>query len=66
MPVEDLLFAPAPVTDHLGEEVLPAYLDRARSLLAARPDDLDDRPSGLPPDLEALREFHLPRGCLRT
>ena len=66
VPVEDLLFAPAPVTDHLGEDVLPAYLDRARALLAARPDDLDDRPSGLPPDLEALREFHLPRGCLRA
>ena len=28
-------------------------------------DGLTDRPSGLPPELEALREFHLPPGCLR-
>jgi hypothetical protein len=31
----------------------------------SRPDELADRPSGLPPELEALREFHLPPGCLR-
>jgi len=34
-------------------------------VLQSRPDELTDRPSGLPPELEALREFHLPPGCLR-
>ena len=47
-----------------GEDVLPGYLDTARRLFGARCDAPDDRPSGLPPELEELREFHLPPVCL--
>jgi selenocysteine lyase/cysteine desulfurase len=59
------LLEPAPSSEPLGEDVLAGCLDRARSMLAARPDQLEDRPSGLPPELEELREFHLPVGSLR-
>jgi selenocysteine lyase/cysteine desulfurase len=47
-----------------GEDALTGYLTRARALLAARTDRLDDEPTGLPDDFEALRWFHLPRPCL--
>ena len=60
----DILLGPAPVRETLGEDVLTGYLEQARALLAARPDDLVDRPSGLPAELEELRDFHLPAGCL--
>jgi selenocysteine lyase/cysteine desulfurase len=62
--LDDLLLGPAPVREVLGEDVLGGYLERARVLLAARPAGLVDRPSGLPAELEALRDFHLPAGCL--
>jgi hypothetical protein len=61
---DDLLGGRAAAPRHTGEDALPGYLDQARSLLAGRPDRLDDRPSGLPPELEVLREFHLPVECL--
>ncbi len=48
----------------VGEEVLAGYLTSAAALLAHRPDQLDDRPSGLPMELEELRDFHLPPECL--
>ena len=48
-----------------GEEVFPGYLRLARAILAARPARLDDEPTGLPPDFEALRWFPLPRACLQ-
>ena len=60
----DLLSAAAP-TPTLGEDVLAGQLAQARSILTARPDQLSDRPSGLPPEAEALRDFHLPPACLR-
>ena len=47
-----------------GDEALPGYLREARRILAARPDRLDDGPTGLPAEFEALREFHLPPVCL--
>ncbi len=47
-----------------GEEVLAGYLDEARAMLAARGDHLDDGPTGLPEDFEALRWFPLPPTCL--
>ncbi|MFC4117647.1 aminotransferase class V-fold PLP-dependent enzyme [Nonomuraea zeae] len=47
-----------------GEEVLADYLARARELLAARPDEIDLRPSGLPGEFERLRWFPLPAACL--
>jgi hypothetical protein len=48
----------------VGEEALAGYLEYARRLLAARPDQLEDGPTGLSPDLEALRDFHLPPNAL--
>jgi hypothetical protein len=61
----DLLAGSAPAPPRLGEDALAAQLELARAVLLSRPDELADRPSGLPPELEALREFHLPPGCLR-
>jgi hypothetical protein len=51
-----------PVT--VGEEVLAQYLTYAGDLMRERPDPLDDRPSGLAADFEALRWFHLPAACV--
>ncbi|HEX9030738.1 MAG TPA: aminotransferase class V-fold PLP-dependent enzyme [Streptosporangiaceae bacterium] len=48
-----------------GEDVFPGYLRIARDLLAALPEQLDDGPTGLPGEFEALRWFPLPPGCLR-
>ena len=61
----ELLSGPAPAPARVGEDALAGQLERARAVLQSRPDELTDRPSGLPPELEALREFHLPPGCLR-
>jgi hypothetical protein len=47
-----------------GEEVLPGYLREARALLAALPGHVDDGPTGLPSDFEALRWFPLPPASL--
>jgi len=47
-----------------GEDAFPGYLQQARAILAARPARLDDGPTGLPPDFEALRWFQLPAACL--
>jgi len=47
-----------------GEEALAGYLDHARDLLAARRDPVNDGPTGLPADFEALRWFTLPPQCL--
>ena len=48
----------------LGEEVFPGYLREARALLAALPGDVQDGPTGLSPDFEALRWFPLPPASL--
>ncbi|HYK69951.1 MAG TPA: aminotransferase class V-fold PLP-dependent enzyme [Streptosporangiaceae bacterium] len=47
-----------------GEDVLPGYLSEARAILGSLPGELDDGPTGLSPDFEALRWFPLPPGCL--
>ncbi len=47
-----------------GEEAFPGYLRQARAVLAALPGQLDDGPTGLSPDFEALRWFPLPPACL--
>ena len=47
-----------------GEDAFSDYLRQARALLAVRPADLDDGPTGLGPDFEALRWFPLPPACL--
>jgi selenocysteine lyase/cysteine desulfurase len=51
------------------ESAYPSYLDRAREILATRPDTPtwdEGEPTGLAPDFEGLRWFPLPPGCLRT
>ena len=47
-----------------GEDAFPGYLREARALLAARPAAVNDGPTGLGPDFEALRWFPLPPACL--
>ncbi|MFI6735282.1 hypothetical protein ACIBI9_20345 [Nonomuraea sp. NPDC050451] len=41
-------------------------LEEARAILAARSDEIDLRPPGLPDDFERLRWFPLPSACLAT
>ena len=48
-----------------GEDAFPEYLRLARKVLEARPAVLDDGPTGLGQDFEALRWFPLPAACLR-
>jgi selenocysteine lyase/cysteine desulfurase len=47
-----------------GEEVFQGYLAEARALLAARDAIVDDGPTGLGSEFEALRWFPLPPACL--
>ena len=47
-----------------GEEAFPGYLRQARAVLSGRPAQLDEGPTGLPADFEALRWFPLPPACL--
>jgi selenocysteine lyase/cysteine desulfurase len=49
-----------------GEEAFPGYLAQARAILATRPARLDEGPTGMPPDFEALRWFPLPPVCLES
>jgi hypothetical protein len=47
-----------------GEDALAGYLRQARALLgAAGPFTTEAGPSWLPPELERLRDFHLPGGA---
>jgi hypothetical protein len=48
----------------VGEEVLGGYLRHASAVMAERPNTVDDGPTGLPAEFEALRWFHLPPVCL--
>ena len=48
-----------------GEEAFPGYLARARAVLSACPAHLDEGPTELPPEFEALRRFPLPPACLQ-
>jgi hypothetical protein len=43
---------------------LADHLERARVILAARPDRVPDGPTGLSDEFEALRRFHLPPECV--
>jgi selenocysteine lyase/cysteine desulfurase len=47
-----------------GEDALPGYLRQARAVLAGLPSHIDDGPTGLSPQFEALRWFPLPPACL--
>jgi selenocysteine lyase/cysteine desulfurase len=48
----------------VGEEAFASYLRQARAVLDALADRVDDGPTGLPPEFEALRWFPLPPACL--
>ena len=48
----------------VGEEVLGGYLRHAAKTISEHPEDIDDGSTGLPPDFEALRWFHLPPICV--
>lgn len=50
--------------ERLGEDVLAAHLDDARAVLAARPEVVEDGPTGLSEEFEALRWFTLPPSCV--
>ena len=57
----DLLDARPEAGPGAGEDALAGYLEQARALLgAAGPAATGTGPSWLPPDLEPLRDFHLP------
>ncbi|GAB2861992.1 aminotransferase class V-fold PLP-dependent enzyme [Lentzea nigeriaca] len=57
--------AKPPVTAAQADDgILASQLDDARCLLAARADLIDDAPTGLSEDFEALRWFVLPPVCL--
>ena len=51
---------------YAAEDAFSGYLRQARAILAARSARLDDGPTGLPPDFEALRWFPLPPRCLQN
>jgi selenocysteine lyase/cysteine desulfurase len=48
----------------IGEEAFASYLRQARAVFAARPGPIEDGPTGLSPEFEALRWFPLPPSCL--
>lgn len=56
--------APPPDDRRLGEDALEGHLREARLLLATRSDAVDDGPTGLPDEFEALRWFPLPPECV--
>ncbi len=68
----DLSYAPdgslssPPPRPRVGEDCLPGYLRQARELLAERPGEPADGPTGLPADFEELRWFSLPPACLHS
>lgn len=63
---EDGLLCSPPPTARAGEDSFPQLLDSARELMAARPETVDDGPTGLSAEFEALRWFPLPAECLAT
>ena len=60
----DVLASTRTPTATAGEDVLANYLQEAEFRLTDRPDPVIDGPSGLPCELEELRDFHLPPSCL--
>jgi selenocysteine lyase/cysteine desulfurase len=46
------------------ESVLSSHIAEALALCTSRPDHIDQSPTGLADDFEALRWFHLPASCL--
>ena len=64
--ITDLAAVPAgnPTVDMATPPSPAETLALARDLLASRPDDLDEGPTGLGSRFEHLRSFHLPPACL--
>ena len=60
----DGITTPPPAHQPAGEDALAGYLQTAADLLDARADEIDQGPTGLPDDFEALRWFTLPPACL--
>jgi selenocysteine lyase/cysteine desulfurase len=58
------MLEPPPPEHSLPESVLALHLREAQTLLRARPDRIEDGPTGLPVPFEELREFHLPPSCV--
>jgi len=52
--------------ERAAADALPAQLDAAKQLLAARDDGIAAGSTGLPEDFERLRWFHLPPSCLEA
>lgn len=50
--------------ERVGEDALAEHLADARDVLAGRPDDVEDGPTGLSDEFEALRWFTLPPSCV--
>ncbi len=50
--------------ERAAEDELPDFLAAARALLASMPDHVDDGPTGMSAEFEALRWFPLPPVCL--
>jgi selenocysteine lyase/cysteine desulfurase len=55
-----------PHRERAAEDAFAFQLDAAKQLLAARVDQIDAGPPGLPEDFEQLRWFHLPPSCLQA
>jgi hypothetical protein len=51
-------------SEYAGEDALADYLVQAGRLFESTPDRLEDGPTGLAADVEALRWFPLPPGCM--
>jgi selenocysteine lyase/cysteine desulfurase len=68
--LHDVAYGPdgtLPYPRHYGraaEDAFPGYLRQARAVLAGLPSQVDDGPTGLSPEFEALRWFPLPPACL--
>ncbi|HEU5332300.1 MAG TPA: aminotransferase class V-fold PLP-dependent enzyme [Actinocrinis sp.] len=60
----DGILAPQHTRAAGGEQVLPGQLEEARRILESLPDAVDDGPTGMAADFEALRWFPLPLASL--
>jgi hypothetical protein len=54
---------PVPAVLPLDPQSLDGYLEQAREILLAGPDSIADGMTGLTPEFEELRRFHLPPRC---
>jgi hypothetical protein len=62
--IADGILAPQHTRAAGGEQVLPGQLEEARRILESLPGVVDDGPTGMAADFEALRWFPLPLASL--